>query len=384
MSTTQLARTGQNGAVANKTAPKPSLEQLFSARHAELAEVAADGMSVQRLYRTMMLCVQKTPAIASCTAESLYRCMMDAAEVGLEPGGALGLAYLVPYNDTRSGEKRCEYQIGYRGYIELARRSGVVSHVHPVAVYKSDVFEYEMGLTPILRHKPGLGARLPSDLTHVYAIAHFKDGPAQFDVMTRGEVDAIKARSKTASAGPWVTDYAEMAKKTVLRRICKVLPRSIAVKENIMVAADGRIHRTEPIRMSGSGSMMLPEAPMDLSDDEFEPAAPSAPLPAASRPTAKEKAEAAAVVEAALVAQLAAEAVRVWSAAGLEWDTGLLARILDRPCTDVAETWETMTSRDFTRTLVYATQMGRIIPLTEEIPDADSILAEAAKFVAPE
>jgi len=378
MSTQQMTRTGQSqgSALANKAA-KPSLEQLFAARGAELAEVAAQGISVQRLYRTMMLCVQKTPAIAACTAESLYRCMMDAAEVGLEPGGALGLAYLIPYNDTKTGEKRCEYQIGYRGYIELARRSGVVSHVHPVAVYKDDVFEYEMGLNPILKHKPGLGLRQAKDLTHVYAIAHFKDGPAQFDVMTRGEIEAIKARSKTAGSGPWVTDYAEMAKKTVLRRICKILPRSIAVKENISVAADGRVHRIDPVGVSVPIEVAFQP---DMIDDEFEPAQAS-PAPARNAaPKGPTPAEIKAAEEARICVALAVEASRIWSMDGYDLTPELASKILDSPVTDVAADWEVWSVRDFVRILCYAMHQGRIIPLTEDIPAPDAILTEAQHF----
>jgi recombination protein RecT len=378
MSTSQLpARTGQNQGAIAKAAAKPSLEALFAARHQDLAEVAADGMSVQRLYRTMMLCVQKTPAIGACTAESLYRCMMDAAEVGLEPGGALGLAYLVPYNDTKSGEKRCEYQIGYRGYIELARRSGVVSHVHPVAVYKGDGFEYEMGLKPILRHKPGIGTRSAKDLTHAYAIAHFKDGPAQFDVMTRGEIDAIMARSKTSQSGPWQTDYAEMAKKTVLRRICKVLPRSIAVKDNLSVASDGRVHRIEPV-----GRSVDAEFRPDMTDDEFESAAPG-PVGRVAAPRGPSDAEVKAqqeAEEARLRAALTVEAARIWSTDDYDLTPDLASKILDKPVTDVAADWEQWGVRDFVRILCYAMHQGRTIPLTEEIPDPAAVMAEAQAF----
>jgi recombination protein RecT len=378
MSTNTLARTGQNqGAVQQRKPVGTTLEQLFAERGQELAQVAAEGMSVQRLYRTMVLCVSKNPDLAKCSAESLYRCMQDAAEVGLEPGGALGLAYLIPYAGA------CEYQIGYRGYIELARRSGIVNHVHPVAVFEGDVFEYEMGLQPILRHKPGQGKHAADKLTYVYAIAHFGQGmPPQFDVMTRMECEAIRARSKTRpGTGPWHTDFAEMCKKTVLRRICKILPRSIAVKTGVSVAADGRVHRTEPIRMGGQDGNMLPDYQPDMTDDEFEPAATGeVPQVAPRAQTSAEKAEADRIEEERICVALATEAARIIPAVDLDLTTELLARILDRKTGELAEAWDTMGSRDFVRILCYAMHQGRIIPLTQEIPDANEILAEAQGF----
>ncbi len=143
----------------------------------------------------------------------------------------LGHAYLVPYGETAT------LIVGYKGLIDLARRSGQLSTIFARIVYQRDQFEYAYGLTERLEHIPA-NVDDSGDIQAAYAVARLKDGGTQFEVMSKREIDAIRDRSKASKNGPWVTDYAEMAKKTVLRRLCKMLPASVELAR--AVALDER------------------------------------------------------------------------------------------------------------------------------------------------
>lgn len=263
MSNTQIAPRGANGQVMNTPngyafqsppAVVATLTDLVKRNKTSLQQMMVAGTDPKRLYRAVVQCIMKNAQLAKCTPDSIMRAMMDAAEAGLEPGGAMNLAYLVPYGTE------CTYIISYRGLVNLVRRSGHVRSVEAQAVYRGDGLEFEFGLNPVLRHKPQSENREPGQLTHAYAIARFKDGSVQFDVMTRADIEAIRERSKAKNGGPWVTDYAEMAKKTVVRRLCKLLPQAIEI-ERVLSKIDAAENRG--FNFSASPLPALAPAPND-------------------------------------------------------------------------------------------------------------------------
>lgn len=146
--------------------------------------------------------------------------MMVAAELGLDCSGTMGSGYLVPFGG------KCQFMPGYRGLMDLARRSGVVRKIIARPVYEGDDFSFTYGLREDLIHNPLQEDRGPNKLTYVYAIAWLDDNTTQFEVMSRAQVDAVRRRSKSSGDGPWVTDYVPMALKSVIRKLCKYLPMS--------------------------------------------------------------------------------------------------------------------------------------------------------------
>lgn len=190
----------------------------------QIARALPRHMDPDRLARVAMTVLRQTPQLGQCTPESFLGALMTCAQLGLEPG-PLGHAYLVPYG------REVTFIPGYRGLVELARRSGQVQSVQARIVRDGDEFDYEFGLEPKLYHRPTADADKP--VTHAYAVLRLKDGGVDFDVMTRAEIDAIRKRSRTGDRGPWATDYAEMAKKTVLRRLLKTAPMSIEYQQAV-------------------------------------------------------------------------------------------------------------------------------------------------------
>lgn len=195
-------------------------------------------MTPDRMLRVAMTELRKVPKLQQCHPASFIGAIIQCSQLGLEPGGHLGHVYLIPFENRKSGTIECQVIPGYKGMLELANRSGKVSSPQAHAVYENDFFEFEYGLTPKLRHIPARDNR--GKIIYVYACVSIKDGGNQFEVMSLEEVNSIRARSKTANSGPWQTDYEEMARKTVIRRLFKYLPVSIEMVQAITLdeAAD--------------------------------------------------------------------------------------------------------------------------------------------------
>lgn len=210
-----------------KVTPKAALSQLLESNKGAVGASLPSGYSQERFVRLLLTAANTNPDLFECDPRSFLAAGVGAAQLGLEPNDARGLAYLLPYKDRRRG-KVVNLIIGYRGMLDLARRSGMVSTINAFAVYEGDTFTYSLGLEPTLHHIPADGDEDPAKMTHVYAVAKVNGDP-QFVVMTRRQVERVKASSQGASSSysPWTTHYAEMAKKTALRRLCKYLPQTV-------------------------------------------------------------------------------------------------------------------------------------------------------------
>ncbi|RUS07913.1 hypothetical protein EFW58_00661 [Bacillus velezensis] len=185
---------------------------------------------------------------------------MQSAQLGLEPG-LIGHCYFVPFWNNKEKRRDVQFIIGYKGMIDLARRSGHIESIYAHAVYETDEFDYELGLHPKLVHKPATGQR--GAITHVYAVAHFKDGGYQFEVFSKDDIEKTRKRSKASDNGPWKTDYEEMAKKTVIRRMWKYLPISIEIQQQ--VAQDETIRKD----ITAEAQSVYDENVLDLGGNQF-------------------------------------------------------------------------------------------------------------------
>jgi recombination protein RecT len=174
-----------------------------------------------RFLRLAVTTVRTTPGLQRCEPMSLLGAVMQAAQLGLEID-ARGLAFLVPYRNE------CQFQLGYQGMLELARRDGRVTSAYAYAVYEGDQFHYELGLNPTLSHVPSGDEPDDAKLRFAYAVAHLRDAEPIFVVLSRGQIDRYRKRSPAANAksGPWVTDFESMCLKTAVRRLARWLPQS--------------------------------------------------------------------------------------------------------------------------------------------------------------
>jgi len=211
-------------AVAKKDAVG-TIKHLMEISTGEFQKALPRHLDINRFMRIALTCIRTNPKLAQCSSQSLMAALMTSAQLGLEPDGILGHAYLIPYENRKLGTCEAQFQVGYRGLIALARRSGEVVSFQAQVVYENDAFEFEYGLNEKLSHRPTGGDR--GKMIAAYAIVHFKDGGHAFDVMFKEDIEKIKKASKASNSGPWVTYEPEMWRKTVAKRLAKYLPLSV-------------------------------------------------------------------------------------------------------------------------------------------------------------
>lgn len=216
-----------------------SLQTYIKAMEGQIAKALPSVITPERFSRIVLTAISQNPELANTTPDSFLGAMMTAAQLGVEPNTPLGQAYLIPYkNYKKGGVAECQFQLGYKGLIDLAYRSGDVSTIQAQVVYENDKFIYSYGLEPKLEHIPAMSDR--GVATHVYAVFRTKDGGFGFEVMSMDDVrNHARKYSKTFNNGPWQTNFEEMAKKTVLKKVLKYAPlksdfvRAVASDESI-------------------------------------------------------------------------------------------------------------------------------------------------------
>jgi recombination protein RecT len=214
-----------------KTTPKSTIRDILQGDEfkRQVAKALPRTISPDRFIRIALTATFRTPKLLDCSRESLLQCLMDLSAMGLEPDGRR--AHLIPYRNKKTGELICTLIIDYKGIAELVRRHGDVAHIHCDVVGENDAFEYRFGTGGLLEHKPAINDRGP--IYCAYSYVRLKDGSEEFDIMGVEEVEQIRKRSKSADDGPWVSDWNEMAKKTIFRRHSKTLPLSPELRDAI-------------------------------------------------------------------------------------------------------------------------------------------------------
>lgn len=199
----------------------------FLSRHADkITSVLSRNIDKTQYLAQIVSEARRNPNLLECTRPSLISTIAACAQLNLSLGSLLGHAWIIPYRNNQKGITEAQFQIGYKGWIELGRRSGKVRTISAQVVYENDLFEFEYGSTPYLRHVPAKSN--PGEIIAFYAIVHLDDGSPQFEVMWRHQVDAHY--KKYAPKNPiWAKNYEEMAKKTVIKKLFKLLPISTEI-----------------------------------------------------------------------------------------------------------------------------------------------------------
>jgi recombination protein RecT len=267
-----MSKTAVKTALAEKAAgqtnkpmtPEQTIRHYLQKMTPEIQRALPKHLDADRLTRIALTTIRQTPKLLDCNIQSLLAAVMQSAQLGLEPN-ILGQAYIIPYG------KEAQFIIGYRGMIDLARRSGHIESIYAHPVYDQDEFDYEYGLNPKLRHKPAMGDR--GKFIGAYGVAKFKDGGYHFEFMPKSEIDKRRGRSKAKNSGPWVTDYEEMACKTVIRHMFKYLPISIEIMKQVE-------NTDETIKTELREDMTeSPDISENIIDVDYEEAPPESPAP---------------------------------------------------------------------------------------------------------
>ena len=230
-------------------------------------------VTADRLLKLLMKDVRTNPKLLKCDPRSVVNAFIGASELGLEVGGIGGQAHLVPFKDEAT------LIIGYKGLMTLARRSGAISVIEAAVVYSKDIYEFELGLDPKLKHIPAQTDDR-GDMIAAYAIARYKDGERQFCWMWKSEIDKVRpAHTRGGRPTPWDTNYDEMAVKTPVRKLCKMIPSSSELQRAVEI--DEAADRGEKIDFVDLKPLDVTDGPPKSLDDLVPD------KPAAKKPTAE-------------------------------------------------------------------------------------------------
>lgn len=233
-----------------------SIYEMIQRQQDMVGRALPAGMDAGRFVRMVLTEVRRTPKLATCDPATLLGAMMLSAQTGLEPGGPLGQAFLIPRWNNRTKCQEAQFQIGYRGLVQLAARSGVSLVAHTVR--DGDRFDWQYGTDEYLHHRPEVGST--ADAVAWYAVAKFADGrPPLFVVIDRNVTEQAKAAGSAGDRGPWASHYNAMAEKTAAIRLSKWLPLSTDVA--YAVAADGAVVRGTDVSVEDAAELVPDDEP---------------------------------------------------------------------------------------------------------------------------
>lgn len=194
----------------------------------QIASTLPPQVPPERFMRTALTAIRQSPQLVKCDRASLFGSIVTAAQLGLPLETALGIAYLVPYKN------KVTLIVGYRGLVELARRSGQLLSVEADVIYDTDEVTWQLGDDSRLTIDRDWDTP-PGNVVGAYAVAKLKDGGVQRVVMTKAEIEKIRKASPSGNSPAWKDSYNEMAKKCALRRLCKLLPLSVDAQNAVAV-----------------------------------------------------------------------------------------------------------------------------------------------------
>ena len=277
---TAMQKSANNGG-SMATLKRSDLGSLLEYMKPQIAQALPDYVKADQIIQMAVTLADRTPAIRDCTPESFVGAVMQASILGFRPVAALGECYFVPFRNNKNGKTEIQFQIGYKGYLSLARKSGEIKALYAEVVREGDSFSYELGLERKLVHKPS--GNPDGEITHAYAVAHYQNGGFNFMVLSRSEIESYRKRSPAQGvlpSGAWKSDYDLMSKKTAIRRLAPYLPVSIERLQN-GAATDGAVINAQDFMQDRSGELQeinnIEEAEIIDTPNEPEPAPESEP-----------------------------------------------------------------------------------------------------------
>ena len=257
------------------TTTQPSIRDRLSSdafKHA-IAEVLPEHVTPERMARTALTAITRTPELAKCDQASFFKCMMDLSQWGLEPDGRN--AHLIPFRNNKKGIVECQLIIDYKGLVQLAYNTGKVESIHADVVHVGDVFDYSMGVAR--NHVPHFlrtDEERPAeegDVIAAYCVVTLKGGVTKCEVMSKEAVESIRSRSRAGRAGPWQTDWCEMAKKTAFRRVSKWIPLSAELRDAFERPADMALTGPAAKRLASQATKDVMQRLIESQDAASEP-----------------------------------------------------------------------------------------------------------------
>jgi recombination protein RecT len=224
-----IQKSRQGSSAPSNVVPFPAMLEQFKG---EIARALPKHMSPDRMVRIALTAFRMNPKLAQTDPRSVFAAVIQSSQLGLEVG-LMGEAHLVPFGS------QCQLIPGYQGLMKLARNSGIVQDIYGHEVRVNDKFDIVLGLNRTLVHEPLKKSGFPSSdeergtIVGFYAVAVFKDGTRTFHAMSKEQIEQVRDNSrgyqmakKYGKESPWDTHFIPMGLKTVIRRLCNLLPKS--------------------------------------------------------------------------------------------------------------------------------------------------------------
>lgn len=218
-------------AVATIAPAKPidRFKAELGARQQMLTTLLPEGMKVEKFQAIVVTAVADNMDLLEVDRGSLIKACLQAAELGLVLNKSMAEADILKVWNNKIKKYEAQFRPRYKGLMKLALQTGEVLKIESRIVYENDEFEIIEGTSAGIIHKRKLSGR--GGMIGAYCVWTLRNGESQFEVMSKEEILAIRDRSSSKTkegkvVGPWVTDEAEMWRKTVVRRATKYMPMS--------------------------------------------------------------------------------------------------------------------------------------------------------------
>lgn len=251
-----------------------SIEGLVNKSAEQLKMALPKHMSPERIVRIALTTLRVTPRLAACEPYSFLAALFQSAQLGLEPN-LNGEAWIIPYQNQ--GKLMAQFQIGAYGLVKLFWNHQTATSLQVEKVHEKDLFEYDLGSNTV-RHIPPAFGKDRGDVIGYYAAAELVNGGRVLKVLSKNEAEIFARKfSKCFREGafmrgtPWAEHFDEMAKKTVLKQLMKLLPKSIEIQRAL--AMDETVKTFVPGQTRIDGDLVSLPDQADHSTEETEESA---------------------------------------------------------------------------------------------------------------
>jgi recombination protein RecT len=213
-----------------KTQERDKLKTLINSQKPGILQALGKPEMVESFARAALTLVNMNEKLWDCQPESFLGALMQAAQLKLDL--SLGQAWIIPYYSSKKGRTMAQFQVGYQGLIDLFYRHPLASELYAEAVFQNDAFEYSLGTSRNIMHRPSIGER--GDMIAVYAVARLSTGASNIVVMSVAELHRYKSHyarvDQSGKYGVWDSDFEAMAKKTAIKQVLKYMPKAVEIQ----------------------------------------------------------------------------------------------------------------------------------------------------------
>lgn len=266
------------------------------------------GKNGTRFISSIVSAVQSTPALQECTSPSIVNAALLGEALNLSPSPQLGQFYMVPFDNKKKGCKEAQFQLGYKGYIQLAIRSGYYKKLNVLAIKEGELVRYDpldeevevnlidddilreeaptMGYFAMFEYENGFRKTLywskKKMLAHAekYSFAFYKNGGARsLELLEQGK---IPEKDMWKYSSFWFKDFDGMALKTMLRQliskwgIMSIDLQNAIDKDMAVIHEDGKTEYVDAVKAEDDGVVSDQEL-QEVQEDQ--PAAPGTQQP---------------------------------------------------------------------------------------------------------